>query len=128
MLHILQDLIKIPTRSQLVNLTSTPKGTDKPNKKRKREETESNGNSSSDPYSTIIFTATKHQVEYIANLLRLAGYAASYIYGSLDQTARKEQVHLFRAGQTNILVVTDVAARGINIPVLAKVINYDFPS
>merc|ERR1712098_705180 len=57
-----------------------------------------------------------------------AGYAVSYVYGALDQTARKEQVQSFRDGQANILVVTDVAARGIDIPILANVINYDFPS
>lgn len=128
-LHLLQDIIKIPTKSQLISSTDAS-STDKPSKKRKRQDTEGNGNStgSSNPYSTIIFTATKHHVEYIANLLRLAGYAISYVYGSLDQTARKSQVQAFRTGQTNILVVTDVAARGIDIPVLANVINYDFPS
>ena len=51
----------------------------------------------------------------------------SHAYGSLDQTARKIQVQDFRTGVTNILVVTDVAARGIDIPILANVVNYDFP-
>lgn len=127
LLHLLQDIIKVPTRSQLVSSTTS---TDKSQsgKKRKRQETEEGGAPSSDPYSTIVFAATKHHVEYLAQLLRLAGYAVSYAYGSLDQTARKTQVHAFRTGQTNILVVTDVAARGIDIPVLANVINYDFPS
>ncbi|OAP62618.1 hypothetical protein AYL99_01845 [Fonsecaea erecta] len=131
LLHVLQDIIKMPTRSQLITSTTTAGTTSKPNsKKRKRQETEENGGNSSgpNPFSTIVFTATKHHVEYIASLLRLAGYAVSYVYGSLDQTARKSQVQAFRTGQTNILVVTDVAARGIDIPVLANVINYDFPS
>ncbi|KIW64717.1 hypothetical protein PV04_09632 [Phialophora macrospora] len=132
LLHILQDIIKIPTRSQLVSSTSASTGAAKAGKKRKRQEAETASDNtktaSSDPFSTIVFTATKHHVEYIANLLLLAGYAVSYVYGSLDQTARKSQVHTFRTGQTNILVVTDVAARGIDIPVLANVINYDFPS
>lgn len=80
------------------------------------------------PFSTIVFTPTKHHVEYIANLLKSLGYAVSYIYGTLDQTARKDQLYRFRAGKTTILVVTDVAARGIDIPVLANVINYSLPS
>jgi ATP-dependent RNA helicase DDX54/DBP10 len=80
------------------------------------------------PESTIVFVATKHDVEYIHNLLRIIGYAVSYIYGTLDQTARKEQLYRFRGGKTSILVVTDVAARGIDIPVLANVINYSLPS
>lgn len=80
------------------------------------------------PYSTIVFTPTKHHVEYIAGILKDLGYAVSYIYGTLDQAARKQQLYRFRAGKTTVLVVTDVAARGIDIPVLANVINYSLPS
>ncbi|KAK8932136.1 ATP-dependent RNA helicase DBP10 [Metarhizium anisopliae] len=94
-------------------------------KKRKRGES---GSGKPTEHSTIIFTATKHHVEYLANVLQRAGFAVSHVYGSLDQTARRNQVEDFRRGRTNILVVTDVAARGIDIPVLANVINYDFPS
>ena len=79
-------------------------------------------------HSTIVFAATKHHVDYLAALLQQSGFAVSYAYGSLDQTARKMQVQDFRAGMTNVLVVTDVAARGIDIPILANVINYDFPA
>lgn len=79
------------------------------------------------PHQTLIFAATKHHVEYLMNLLISAGYSVSHIYGSLDQAARTQQMDRFRRGLTNILVVTDVAARGIDIPVLAHVINYDFP-
>ncbi|TCD69799.1 ATP-dependent RNA helicase dbp10 [Steccherinum ochraceum] len=79
------------------------------------------------PHQTLIFAATKHHVEYLTNLLTTAGYAVSHIYGTLDQTARGQQMDRFRRGYTNILVVTDVAARGIDIPVLENVVNYDFP-
>ena len=79
-------------------------------------------------HSTIVFAATKHHVDYLSALLRQSGFAVSHAYGSLDQTARKMQVQDFRTGMTNILVVTDVAARGIDIPILANVINYDFPA
>ena len=79
------------------------------------------------PHQTLIFAATKHHVEYLTNLLTAAGYAVSHIYGSLDQTARTQQMDAFRRGRTNLLVVTDVAARGIDIPVLENVVNYDFP-
>ena len=124
LLHLLQDVIGVPTGSQLLST----KGEGRDSKKRKRSETEGNARPASNPYSTIVFAATKHHVEYLANLLKAAGYTVSYVYGSLDQTARKEQVQSFRAGESNILVVTDVAARGIDIPILANVINYDFPS
>lgn len=77
--------------------------------------------------STIVFCPTKHHVEYVIVLLQELGYAVSYIYGTLDQHARKNQLYRFRTGKTSILVVTDVAARGIDVPVLANVINYSLP-
>jgi len=128
LLHILHDIIHIPT--------GLPEGAAKSrddflknSKKRKRSEMSvPKSNETPTPHSTIIFTATKHHVDYLATLLRLSGFAVSHVYGSLDQTARKMQVQNFRSGMTNILVVTDVAARGIDIPVLANVINYDFPA
>lgn len=79
------------------------------------------------PHQTLIFAATKHHVEYLTNLLSTVGFAVSHIYGSLDQAARTQQMDQFRRGKTSILVVTDVAARGIDIPVLENVVNYDFP-
>jgi ATP-dependent RNA helicase DDX54/DBP10 len=79
------------------------------------------------PHQTLVFAATKHHVEYLTTLLTSAGYAVSHIYGSLDQSARTRQMDQFRRGCTNVLVVTDVAARGIDIPILANVVNYDFP-
>ena len=100
----------------------------KHSKKRKRSDFEGNKPSESPTqHSTVVFTATKHHVEYIATLLRISGFTVSHAYSSLDQTARKMQVQDFRTGMTNILVTTDLAARGIDIPVLANVINYDFP-
>ncbi|CAM1511561.1 Fc.00g090740.m01.CDS01 [Cosmosporella sp. VM-42] len=120
LLHILHDVIKMPL--------GRPDGVPADNglgKKRKRGPEPGAGKPTE--HSTIVFTATKHHVEYLANLLIQAGFAVSYVYGSLDQLARRIQVEDFRMGKTNILVVTDVAARGIDIPVLANVINFDFP-
>lgn len=127
LLHLLQDVIGVHTSSQLVSSVTEANGK-KHSKKRKRSDTESKSQEASSLHSTIVFAATKHHVEYLAQLLQAAGYAVSYVYGALDQTARKAQVQSFRNGQSNILVVTDVAARGIDIPILANVINYDFPS
>lgn len=80
------------------------------------------------PHQTLIFTATKHHVDYLNTLLTATGYSVSHIYGSLDQNARKQQLERFRRGRTSILVVTDVAARGIDVPILENVVNYDFPT
>ncbi|KAK4236205.1 ATP-dependent RNA helicase dbp-10 [Achaetomium macrosporum] len=123
LLHILHDVIKMP----LGPPPGAQQDEEQQSKKRKRGSDKTNYKEKPTEHSTIIFTATKHHVEYLANLLRHAGFSVSYVYGSLDQTARKIQVDSFRKGRTNILVVTDVAARGIDIPVLANVINYDFP-
>lgn len=123
LLFILNELIKMPTglpeaakRVADVNNKKRKRGADGPGPKQKPTE-----------HSTIVFAATKHHVDYLASVLRLSGFAVSHAYGSLDQVARNIQVEDFRTGMTNILVVTDVAARGIDIPVLANVINYDFP-
>ncbi|CAH7681298.1 P-loop containing nucleoside triphosphate hydrolase protein [Phakopsora pachyrhizi] len=80
------------------------------------------------PHQTIVFAATKHHVEFLSGILTSAGYPVSHIYGTLDQTARQSQLNAFRSGRTRILVVTDLGARGIDIPILENVINYDFPS
>lgn len=77
---------------------------------------------------TILFVATKHHVEFFRELLQSLKFTVSYVYGDLDPLARKINITDFRNGRTKILVVTDVAARGIDIPLLDNVINYDFPS
>ncbi|KAH6607595.1 atp-dependent rna helicase dbp10 [Trichoderma cornu-damae] len=121
LLHILHDVIRVPL--------GPPAGAQEESEKnsRKRKRRPDTGAGKPTEHSTIIFAATKHHVEYLYNLLQQAGFATSHVYGSLDQTARRIQVEDFRMGKTNLLVVTDVAARGIDIPVLANVINYDFP-
>ncbi|KAL9098621.1 MAG: hypothetical protein Q9163_005756 [Psora crenata] len=127
LLHILSDIIRVPLGQTEAALRAKADG-DKTSKKRKHGDTDSvKPNESPTEHSTIVFAATKHHVDYLATLLRQFGYAVSHAYGSLDQTARKMHVQDFRTGMTNILVVTDVAARGIDIPILANVINYDFP-
>ena len=114
LLGLLRDVIKVPFGSAHVD-------TDE------KKKTKSSHEQFTSPHQTLIFAATKHHVEYLLNLLTSAGYAVSHIYGSLDQTARSLQMDQFRRGTTSILVVTDVAARGIDIPILEHVVNYDFP-
>ncbi|CAN9156933.1 unnamed protein product [Alternaria sp. RS040] len=127
LLHLLDNVIKVPVgETDAAKKAKEDAAKAANSKKRKR----SDGFVKDVPVaeSTIIFAATKHRVEYLANLLRGAGYAVSYVYGNLDQTARKEQIQDFRMGLSRILVVTDVAARGVDMPHINHVINYDFPS
>jgi ATP-dependent RNA helicase DDX54/DBP10 len=125
-LHILNDVIKMSTgTTEAAKAPKEQKATSNP-KKRKRGPAQPTEQVAEN--ATIIFTATKHHVEYITSLLRASGFAVSYLYSSLDQTARKINIQSFRTGQTSILVVTDIAARGVDIPVLSNVLNYDFAS
>lgn len=118
LLYLLRNVIKLPKTTK-----NKEEQYDKKNGKKKKQ---SQRSATEEDRQTIIFAATKHHVEYLANILMMAGYQVSYVYGSLDQTARNIQINQFRSGVTNILVVTDVAARGIDIPILENVINYDF--
>lgn len=129
LLHILHEIIQMPTGETEIGIKLRQEA-ENPTKKRKRSDVRlpSGFKESPTKHSTIVFAATKHHVDYLYALLVQAGFATSYAYGSLDQTARNQHVQNFRSGISNILVVTDVAARGIDIPVLANVINYDFPS
>ncbi|XP_025767410.1 ATP-dependent RNA helicase DDX54-like [Oreochromis niloticus] len=77
---------------------------------------------------TVVFAATKHHVEYLKELLSSEGLECAYIYSALDQTARKINIGKFAHRKAMVLLVTDVAARGIDIPLLDNVINYNFPS
>ncbi|XP_036436067.1 ATP-dependent RNA helicase DDX54 [Colossoma macropomum] len=77
---------------------------------------------------TVVFVATKHHVEYLNQLLTAEGIECAYIYSALDQTARKINIGRFVHRKAMVLLVTDVAARGIDIPLLDNVINYNFPS
>ncbi|PSK59377.1 ATP-dependent RNA helicase dbp10 [Elsinoe australis] len=126
LLHVLRDVIKMPAGPTETDLKQREQAKSD-SKKRKRGTGYVSAKETPTAHSTIVFASTKHHVDYLASLLKKAGFATSYVYGSLDQTARKMQVDDFRTGMTNILVVTDVAARGIDIPILANVINYDFP-
>lgn len=125
-----EELLKIKRDSKRAEELSDDENNENDSKKRKKFKKERlpPANALPSPHSTIVFVPTKHHVEFVTGLLRDAGYLVSYIYGSLDQRARQEQLYRFRIGQTNILVVTDVAARGIDIPVLANVINFTLPA
>lgn len=76
---------------------------------------------------TIIFTATKHQADQLADKLSRDGHQAAALHGDLNQRQRTRTIAQLRRGDISILVATDVAARGIDIPALSHVINFDLP-
>ena len=75
----------------------------------------------------IIFAATKRSTEKLAKQLQEAGHKASFLHGDLPQSKRNRIVQDLRNGKVKILVATDVAARGLDIPAILHVINYDLP-
>lgn len=76
---------------------------------------------------TVIFAATQHHVELISILLTKACITNTYVYSNLDPSARKINTAKFTHNKVNVLVVTDIAARGIDIPCLDYVINFHYP-
>ena len=75
----------------------------------------------------MIFCRTKHGVDELGEALLARGYQVETLHGDLSQTQRDRVMRRFRSGQADILIATDVAARGLDIPDVSHVINYDMP-
>jgi ATP-dependent RNA helicase RhlE len=80
-----------------------------------------------DTESVLIFTRTKHRAKRLGEQLGKAGYRAASLQGNLSQAQRQAVMNGFRSGTFQILVATDVAARGIDVTQISHVINYDMP-
>ena len=76
----------------------------------------------------LIFTRTKHGADRVVKKLSQAGIRANAIHGNKSQGQRQRSLDEFRSGKVSILVATDVAARGIDIPDVSHVINYELPN
>jgi ATP-dependent RNA helicase DeaD len=77
---------------------------------------------------TVVFCSTKNRTRDVARALRQSGFNAVAIEGDMSQHRREISMSQFRRGQADILVATDVAARGIDVPEVALVVNYDVPN
>ena len=77
---------------------------------------------------TLVFARTKHGAEKMKKHLVADGYNAESIHGNRSQGQRDRAIKAFRDGAVTVLVATDVAARGIDIPGVANVVNYDLPN
>ncbi|AIC15529.1 DEAD/DEAH box helicase [Nitrososphaera viennensis] len=76
----------------------------------------------------IVFAATKRRADKLAANLKAGGFRASAIHGDLSQKERDHVMNRFRRGADSVLVATDIAARGIDVPAVGHVINYDVPN
>ena len=83
---------------------------------------------STDTESVLIFTSTKHRAKKLGEKLAALGYKASSIQGNLSQNRRQAALDGFRDGSYQILVATDIAARGIDIIELPHVVNFEMPN
>lgn len=79
------------------------------------------------PERTLVFTSTKRMVDELSEDLRGQGYHAAGMHGDMTQAARMQTLEEFRRGVVDVLVATDVAARGLDIPNVSMVVNFDIP-
>src|SRR5215208_6663165 len=80
-----------------------------------------------DKKQTIVFAATKQRAHRLASELKQEGFKAITIHGDLSQRQRDNAMYRFKKGLEDILVATDIAARGIDVPAVGHIINYDIP-
>ena len=76
----------------------------------------------------LIFGRTKHGVERLSQTLTRRGFKAESIHGNKTQSSRQKALNMFKNSHIQILVATDVAARGLDIADVSHVINYDIPA
>ena len=77
--------------------------------------------------SVIVFSRTKHGADRVTKDLERDGFKAAVIHGNKSQNARQKALNGFRDGSVRILVATDIAARGIDVPGISHVVNFDLP-
>ena len=79
-------------------------------------------------HQVLIFTRTKHGANRLAQKLEKAKITAAAIHGNKSQSARTKALANFKSGEVSVLVATDIAARGLDIPLLPYVVNYELPN
>jgi len=75
----------------------------------------------------VVFTATKRDADTLSDRLNIAGFSTAPLHGDMHQGARNRTIAALRRGHIRILIATDVAARGIDVPTITHVFNYDLP-
>jgi len=80
-----------------------------------------------DVKNAIVFCNRKRDVDIVAKSLQKHGFSAAALHGDLDQSVRTRTLDAFRAGEIQLLVASDVAARGLDIPIVSHIFNFDVP-
>lgn len=81
----------------------------------------------SDTRSVLVFTRTKHRANRVAEQLQRAGFASAALHANKSQNQRQRALDDFRSGKVQVLVATDIAARGLDVATVSHVVNYDIP-
>ena len=81
-----------------------------------------------DPKSAIVFCRTRIEVDQLTDTLKAHGYGAQALHGGMEQRQRDRVMQMFRSGKADMLVATDVAARGLDIEHVSHVFNFDVPN
>jgi ATP-dependent RNA helicase DeaD len=81
-----------------------------------------------DPASALVFCRTRLEVETVVEALKAHGHRAEALHGGMEQRQRDRVMQMFRSAKVELLVATDVAARGLDIEHLSHVVNYDVPA
>jgi ATP-dependent RNA helicase RhlE len=76
---------------------------------------------------TLVFTRTKHRADRVARAVGAAGHRVARLHADRSMSQRREALDGFRSGRYRILIATDIAARGIDVPEIAHVVNFDLP-
>merc|ERR1712232_1377544 len=76
----------------------------------------------------LIFTETKRNCDYLEDILCAKGFPACSIHGDKSQREREDALRSFKRGHTPVMVATDVASRGLDIPNVTQVVNFDLPT
>ncbi len=80
------------------------------------------------PGGALVFCRTRHEVDSLTETMNARGYRAEALHGGMDQAQRDRVMSRLRDGTAELLVATDVAARGLDVDTLTHVVNYDVPS
>jgi ATP-dependent RNA helicase RhlE len=80
-----------------------------------------------EPGRTLVFTRTKHRADRVARAIGAAGHRVTRLHADRSMSQRREALDGFRSGRYRVLVATDIAARGIDVPEITHVVNFDLP-
>jgi ATP-dependent RNA helicase RhlE len=76
---------------------------------------------------TLVFTRTKHRADRVARAVGAAGHRVTRLHADRSMSQRREALDGFRSGRYRVLIATDIAARGIDVPEITHVVNFDLP-